>query len=419
MLPTIFLAANKKPNIKKEVVKTITYLLNKDNSLKINYKIRNLYYESFSEVLNLIDQKTNNKLKNNIIIFVDMPFFSLDEFSTLRKKIYIFAVWEDIPEHYHTFYKYAQFIYDGLFIEPGYKSFFEVFGLPTYSSALFYSDLPSLFKYKKPYESLIPFKDRLYDFSFIGRLDRPGRIELIKELQKNFSNVYLHDSSNGYLSSEKLNLIIQNTKFLINLTSVQSKNSYGFKNFPEYLQLQEKSRILEYAASGCILFTDILPKKFFSTLDKKYILPVIEIPRGINKSDFCLNYIKSNLKVEELSRETYDVAYQGYSINNINKIFNKVIADLRLRPAKYSALNLNKIEEEKVKYNYMKFILYRELLSIIASNTSIKLKLKSSIKLLKKQIKKNGFLKTFKIIIYLFAMKALNVIENLFKKNIF
>ena len=99
------------------------------------------------------------------------------------------------------------------------------------------------FKYKKPYESLIPIKDRLYDFSFVGRLDRPGRTELIRELNRNFSNVYLHDSSNEYLTSDNLNFIIQNTRFLINLTSVQSKNSYGFKKFPEYLQLQEKSRI--------------------------------------------------------------------------------------------------------------------------------------------------------------------------------
>ena len=67
----------------------------------------------------------------------------------------------------------------------------------------------NLFKFKKPYSALIPLKDRLYDFSFIGRLDRPGRIELIKELKTKFKKIYLHDSSNGYLSNEELSNVIK------------------------------------------------------------------------------------------------------------------------------------------------------------------------------------------------------------------
>ena len=414
MLPTIFLAANRKSKIKKEVVKTISNILNDEKSLEMKYKIYALYYDSFSEVINTIDQKNKNIIKKNIIIFVDMPFFSVEEFINLRKKIYIFAVWEDIPEHYHTLYKYAQFLYDGLFIEPGYKSLFEVFGLPTYNSSLFYSDLPSFFKYKKPYESLIPIKDRLYDFSFVGRLDRPGRTELIRELNRNFSNVYLHDSSNEYLTSDNLNFIIQNTRFLINLTSVQSKNSYGFKKFPEYLQLQEKSRILEYAASGCILFTETLPKKSFSTLNSKFALPVIEIPRGINKSDFCLEYITNNLNIEKLSRQTYEIAYECFSISNINAIFNKILDDLRINSAKYSEFNLNKIENEQVKYNYTKFIIYREISLIISSKISIKRKFEKFFKLINEQKNNYGFINTCKFIIYLIPMMALNRVQKIF-----
>ena len=118
------------------------------------------------------------------------------------------------------------------------------------------------------------------------------------------------------MTSDNLNFIIQNTRFLINLTSVQSKNSYGFKKFPEYLQLQEKSRILEYAACGCILFTETLPKKSFSTLNSKFSLPVIEIPRGINKSDFCLEYISNNLNIEgPLGKKSFNLDLEIFDIN--------------------------------------------------------------------------------------------------------
>tara|TARA_Y100000589_G_C27192085_1_gene645211 strand:- start:1559 stop:2809 length:1251 start_codon:yes stop_codon:yes gene_type:complete len=416
MLPTITLAAES--NIKKEVVKTIINLINNDKSLKVNYKINSLYLDSVSEVSDFISQNLNNKIKKNIIIFLDIPRFKIEKLSILRNKIYIFAAWEDIPEHYHTFYKYAQFIFDGLFIEPGYKSFFEVFGLPTYSSALFYSDLPSFFKYRQPYESLIPLKKRLYDFSFIGRLDRPGRIESIKELKKNFPNVYLHDSSSGYLSNEKLNSIIRNTRYLINSTSVKAKNSYGFKNFPEYLQLQEKSRLLEYAANGCIIFSEILPKQTYSTLNKKYILPVIEIPRGLNKSDFCLDYINNDLQVEQLSKQTYDAAYNGFNTSNINQFFHKILNDLKFRQAKFSKLNLNKIESKIVKNKFIKFIFYSEISSIIRSKNSIKVKLKNFLILLKKEIDSYGFLITFKIILYFFPRMLINRVQNFIAKMI-
>ena len=86
-------------------------------------------------------------------------------------------------------------------------------------------------------------------------------------------------------------------------------------------------------------------------MNSKFALPVIEIPRGINKSDFCLEYISNNLNIEELSRQTYETAYKCFSISNINAIFNKILDDLKINSAKYSEFNLNKIEDKKVKHN--------------------------------------------------------------------
>ena len=36
--------------------------------------------------------------------------------------------YEDIPEHFNTYYKYSQFLFDGLIVEAEYMNFFEVYG---------------------------------------------------------------------------------------------------------------------------------------------------------------------------------------------------------------------------------------------------------------------------------------------------
>ena len=199
---------------------------------------------------------------------------------------------------------------------------------------------------------------------------------------------------------------------------MKANNSYGFKNFPEYLQLQEKSRLLEYAANGCIIFSEILPKQTYSTLNKKYILPVIEIPRGLNKSDFCLDYINNELKVEQLSKKTYDAAYNGFNTSNINEFFNKIFNDLKFKQAKFSKINLNKIESKIVKNKFIKFIFYSKISLIIRSKNSIKVKLKNFLILLKKEIDSYGFLITFKIILYFFPRMLINRVQNFIAKMI-
>ena len=45
------------------------------------------------------------------------------------------------------------------------------------------------------FDQLIPFNERLYDFTFVGRFDRPGRLELCKDLKKYFPNSYFLDST--------------------------------------------------------------------------------------------------------------------------------------------------------------------------------------------------------------------------------
>ena len=69
MFPKIFLAANRKSKIKKEVVKTISNILNNEKSLEMEYEIYALYYDSYSEVINTIDQKIKI-LSKKILLFL-------------------------------------------------------------------------------------------------------------------------------------------------------------------------------------------------------------------------------------------------------------------------------------------------------------------------------------------------------------
>ena len=257
--PFIFIAANDNSYFKKKVVNQIFNHLNSNSLINLEYNLNALIYRSFEDIIKELNKKNCVRNKNfNILIFLDLPNISLKELSLIKSKVYLFQVFGDIPEHFHSFQKYAQFLYDGIAIEePEYTNHFSNFGLPAFDASIFNHETATILGDIPPYTSLIPLHNRLYEFSFIGRLDKPGRVKMIEELKKKFKNIFVHDSSLGLLSKEELNNIIKNTKYLFNSTSITPFNTYGFKLFPEYMQLQRKSRILDYAKNGCIIFSEI------------------------------------------------------------------------------------------------------------------------------------------------------------------
>ena len=67
-------------------------------------------------------------------------------------------------------------------MEPEYINL-SVFGVPAYDGSIFNNATARILSNNLVYEDLIPLNKRLYDFSFIGRMDRPDRIEIINNLK--------------------------------------------------------------------------------------------------------------------------------------------------------------------------------------------------------------------------------------------
>ena len=109
MRPSIFLAVSLSSNYKKKVVEKIVDELKSNVSIKLEYNIDRIIYQSFNDISNFLKANLNST-SENIIIFVDIPNISLEEIYQIKSMAKIFQVFADIPEHYHSFFKYTQFI---------------------------------------------------------------------------------------------------------------------------------------------------------------------------------------------------------------------------------------------------------------------------------------------------------------------
>ena len=416
MIPTIFLACHNDGKFKSEVIKYIMQKLKQNKKINLGYEIRSLFYNSFNEVMDSVENYIEKK--NNVIIFLQVPNFSIRQLLFLREKIFIFTSVEDVAEHYNSFYKYIQFLYDGLFVETGYRDFFEVYGKPVYNNEIFMHDIKFLDN-KSSYESLIPFSERLYDFSFIGRFDRKDRHLMIDQLKNKFKNIFYHDSSQGFISNEDFKYIISNTRYLLNSTTIKEKNSYGFKQFPEYFQLQAKSRFIEYAANGCILFTDILPINSLPTLVRKIKIPVIEIPRGVNKANYCFEYLKNIKDIEGISRKTHELVYESFMPSDINLEFQKLLNDIKAGSVKYSNVNLSKLEFNKVDLKYSQLFIKNEIKEILRKRISKKSKLIKLILFIRETIEENNLFKTFYLLIKIVLLNFIKIVTNFFDNKFY
>ena len=415
MNQTIFLAVNYFSEYKKKVVNSIVENLNSSNLIELKYDIKKLIYESYEDIIDSLTKNINN---SNLIIFIDIPDITLSQIAEIKSKAKIFQVFSDIPEHYHSFYKYSQFLYDGLLIEePEYRNFFEVFGLPTFDGSLFANESAKLLGKNSKYESLIPLSKRLYSFSFIGRLDRPRRKDLLNNLKKYFNNIYIHDSSKENLSDKDLSEIIKNTKYLFNLTSIQPLNTFGFNKFPERLQLQRKSRALEYAMNGCIIFSEILPQKVFKTFSND-IIPIVEVPRSENIGKFCLSFLSKN-DINALSKTIHEKTYQTYTTKNINLFFLELINEMKFKSSKFSKHKLNKKEIEKINYHYYQWQLFQKSRKLINSNIPTLSKLIELNKFMKYcflEKREISFFETLKIFFKMFIFFQYKIFKSILNK---
>ena len=375
MKSTIFLAANFNSYYKKKVIEKIVHELNTSHLDNLKYDIKQLIYKSFNDITKFLEKNTKRNA-NDVIIFVDIPDLTLRELLEIKSIVKLFQVFGDIPEHFNSFYNYTQFIYDGIIIEePEYKGLFDIYGSPTFDGSIFCNETAKILGKKETFKSLIPLNERIYDFSFVGRLDRPGRKSILNSLKNCFKNIYIHDSSNGTISDQKLEEIVRNSKYLFNSTSIQPLSPHGFNNFPERYQLQRKSRLLEYARYGCIIFSEILPQRVFKTFSEK-IIPVVEVPRGVNYGDYCLNFLKrSDFDSDLFSRKTYESVYQTYKIENINLYFLNFLDEININSKKSNEYNFNKKEKEIIKYHYFQWFFFQRLKFILNSKLTIVSKL--------------------------------------------
>lgn len=379
---SIILAVNKNSS-EKFVVDNVVSYLKKRNLKKLEFGIEKLIYESFQDINQFLNINSQNNIRK-ILILLDTPSLSLDQISLLRSNSILLQSFADINEHFHTFHKYAQFLYDGLLLmEPEYINHFSVFGVPVYDGSLFNWETARIIENNLNCEYLIPINQRLYDFSFIGRMDRPGRKEFINNLKGSFNNIFIHDSSKDFLSAKDLNEIIRNTKYFFNSTSTQPLNTFGLEKFPENFQLHRSSRILEYAVNGCIIFTEILPQKVYKTYCQKNI-PFIEVPRGINQGEYCLNYLKKkDINIQYLSRKTFDAAKETYDIKNVIQFFENIINDLKSNSPKFSKINFSRSQKHKINFQYNQFIILAEVRKILISNYSFPYKFFNLVKIIK------------------------------------
>ena len=121
----------------KKVVDKIVHELNNSKLNNLKYDIKKLIYKSFDDINKFL--KFNAKNNNlNILIFVGIPELTLSELLEIKSIVKVCQVYGDIPEQYNSFWKYTQFIHDGIMIEePEYKGLFDVYGSPTFDGSIF------------------------------------------------------------------------------------------------------------------------------------------------------------------------------------------------------------------------------------------------------------------------------------------
>ena len=299
---------------------------NQKNIGKSGIKYHTLKYESYEDIIdNLSIIKKKDYYDKITFIFLSIPIISPKQLRKLRENNALVCCFGDISQYYNYYYKFSQFLYDSLIVfEPEYKSFFEVYGTKTFSGDYFNHDILWILEFENQEIDFKKFKNRRYDFSFVGRLDREGRYKALKKIKNFFPNTLIYDSSKKQLKDSELKEILLNSKYCLNLTRGHKFDSYGLSKFPEKYLLQRKSRALAYAAAGCICFTEKLPQEKYYFESKSY-LPLIEIPNFSKVDKFCYEYtLKNKSNLENIAYKFRESVYKELSIKKIKEYINSI-----------------------------------------------------------------------------------------------
>ena len=213
MKPSIFIAVSRDAIYKKKVVSKIVDNLNSSNLIKLEYNIQKLIYDSSENIINFLENFKKNNL--NILILVggvpDLAFSEISKIKSYCNYSKYLEIYMNITIVFINIL--SSYMMEFFLEEPEYNSFFEVFGLPVFDGSLFNHESARIISNNFNFDKLTNLNDRKYDFSFVGRMDRPGRLEFAKNLQKYFKNIFIHDSSKKSLSDKELIEIIKETKY--------------------------------------------------------------------------------------------------------------------------------------------------------------------------------------------------------------
>ena len=186
----------------ENIQNSTTYYL-ADNCLRDQFKI-----VSFFETMNI----TAVLNFSGMDLCLDVNF--LQEIKS-RFKFKLIALHADIPEYFDTFFVYVAQLHDLVLVDDwselqNYRNYGFVAEFFTHGYAL---------KYK-----MDPNTIRDIDVSFVGRMDRHGRNELMSLLSESDLNiaVYGYGSSNGFISSEKMMEVYGRSKIVLNLTTIST-----------------------------------------------------------------------------------------------------------------------------------------------------------------------------------------------------
>jgi len=205
----------------------------------------------------------------------------------------------DVPEYFDSYYVYISQFYDLVLLDDSSE-------LQRYKNYGF--NVESLYHGVSKKYIVDPDTKRDIDISFVGRMDRPGRSELLSLLSdKGFSvSVFGFGTKNGYISSKKMMEIYGRSKIVLNLTSVSTNIPFTDSNRTiKNLLKQRKGRIYEGMISGALVLTEPV-----------FSLSII----GVNGEDFV---------VFNSSKEL--IHYVDYYLNNNKRLiiarsgFEKVI----------------------------------------------------------------------------------------------
>lgn len=238
-----------------------------------------------------------------ILYFRDLSSAELDLnfIEDLRTTCFIFTYFGDILEHFNTNYRYWAQVVDVIFVDDYYDKFpFSVYG----KEGLF---LPPAFDSRVYVPQEI--KNKKYDVSFVGRMDRVGRKEFIAFLKRHgiAIEVFGWGSPNGVVDKKEMIAIFNNSKINLNFTGI----SEIFKNRVESRVKQLKGHCQEIA----------LTKSFVLTEDSPGIHRMFAIGSEVDtfhdENDLLRKiqfYLKNDGQRKEMAEKAYHRAIQEYEI---------------------------------------------------------------------------------------------------------